>query len=109
MKNHKNSETNIPLSEDIVTRGLSMLRESQEKLDWDFHKTNTLTARDELLLRLLRLIEFGHSLVKQEDLGVVYDKVNNLFFIAGQNGVANTLSLVRWLRTNFIDDSIYNS
>ncbi|KAL0270450.1 UNVERIFIED_CONTAM: hypothetical protein PYX00_007862 [Menopon gallinae] len=94
MRNHKNSESNIPLSEDIITRGLSMLRESQEKLDWDFHKTNTLSAREELLLRLLRLVEFGHFLVKQEETGIVYDKVNHLFFIAGQNGVTNSLGLV---------------
>ncbi|KAK6643805.1 hypothetical protein RUM43_000068 [Polyplax serrata] len=87
----KNGSNSIPLSEDIMTRGLPMLQGGRTKLEWDYHIKNRVNILEENLLRLTRLTEFGHYLSKMEGTGIFYNKRNKMFYMVGQNGkVANS-------------------
>lgn len=76
----------IPLSEDIVTQGLSIFAAGREKLNWGFHNVNRVTSGEENMLRLKQLVDFGHYLSKIEDTEIHFDKQNNVFYISGHNG-----------------------
>lgn len=63
-----------------------MFKGSHEKLDWDYHKMNLVRSKEETLLRLARLKEFGHYLTKFEETGIQYNEQTNLFYTVGENG-----------------------
>lgn len=85
-KKLKDKSETIPLSEDILTRGLYMLRGGHEKLNWDHHKTNHVRSKEEYLLRLSKLRDFGHYLSKFEETGIQYNRKSNVFYTVGENG-----------------------
>ncbi|XP_076249730.1 smg5 nonsense mediated mRNA decay factor [Calliopsis andreniformis] len=69
----------IPLPEDIDLRGLSLLDDAQKSLNWKILYKQKMNKREETLLRMLKLIEFGYFLNSVEDAGVKYDESKQLF------------------------------
>ncbi|XP_029055595.1 protein SMG5 [Osmia bicornis bicornis] len=69
----------IPLPEDIDLRGLNLLEESHKSLNWKMLHKHKINKREETVLRVLKLIEFGHFLSSVEDAGVKYEQTKELF------------------------------
>ncbi|XP_011869294.1 PREDICTED: protein SMG5 [Vollenhovia emeryi] len=69
----------VPLPEDIDLRGLSLLENAHKALDWQILRKHRMNKREETLLRVLKLIEFGHHLCSVEDSRVEYDRTERLF------------------------------
>ncbi|CAK9804490.1 Nonsense-mediated mRNA decay factor SMG5 [Anthophora plagiata] len=69
----------VPLPEDIDLRGLNLLEDAQKSLNWKILHKHKMNKREETLLRILKLIEFGYFLSSVEDAGVKYDQVKQLF------------------------------
>lgn len=82
----RDKKETVPLSEDILTRDLNILRGGHEKLNWDHHKASHVRSKEESLLRLSRLIEFGHYLTKFRETGIQYNQQTHLFCSVGENG-----------------------
>ncbi|XP_043499354.1 protein SMG5 [Polistes fuscatus] len=75
----------VPLPEDLDLRGVNILEDAQKSLDWKIlHKCN-MNKQMELLLRALKMIEFGHYLSSIKDSGIKYDHDNKLFITASPN------------------------
>lgn len=72
-------ENKIPLSEDLVLKGLEILEHSQSNLDWHFSIKRGMSPREENVVRIVKLISFGKLLTNIEDTGVRYDEENNCF------------------------------
>lgn len=72
-------ENKIPLSEDVVLKGLEILEHSQSTLDWHFSIKRGMSPREESVVRIVKLISFGKLLTAIEDTGVKYDEENNCF------------------------------
>jgi len=71
----------IPLPEDIDLRGLNLLENSHKGLDWQILRKHRMNKREETLLRMLKLIEFGHHLCSVEDSRVQYNQTERLFVV----------------------------
>jgi len=71
----------IPLPEDIDLRGLNLLESAHKTLDWQILRKHRINKREETLLRILKLIEFGHHLCSVEDSRVQYDQTERLFMV----------------------------
>ncbi|XP_034195822.2 smg5 nonsense mediated mRNA decay factor isoform X2 [Osmia lignaria lignaria] len=69
----------IPLPENIDLRGLNLLEESHKSLNWKMLHKHKINKREETVLRVLKLIEFGHFLSSVEDAGVKYEQTKQLF------------------------------
>lgn len=69
----------IPLPEDIDLRGLNLLEESHKSLNWKVLHKHKINKWEETVLRVLKLIEFGHFLSSVEDAGVKYEQTKQLF------------------------------
>lgn len=72
-------EHKIPLSEDVMLKGLEMLENSQGTLDWQYTTKKGVSPREENVVRIVKLISFGKFLTTVEDTGVKYDELNNCF------------------------------
>lgn len=70
-------ENKIPLSEDVVLKGIEILKNSQNTLDWHYSTKRGISPREESVIRIIKLISFGRFLTTVEDTGVGYDEVNN--------------------------------
>lgn len=71
----------IPLPEDIDLQGLSLLENAHKALDWQILRKHRMNKREETLLRVLKLIEFGHHLCSVEDSRLQYDRTERLFMM----------------------------
>ncbi|XP_012525443.1 protein SMG5 [Monomorium pharaonis] len=71
----------LPLPEDVDLRGLSLLEHAHRALDWQMFRKHRMNKREETLLRILKLIEFGHHLCTVEDSRVQYDQTERLFVV----------------------------
>lgn len=72
-------ETKIPLSEDVVLKGLEILESSQSTLNWQYNIKRCMSPREESVIRIVKLISFGKLLTTIDDTGVKYDSENNCF------------------------------
>lgn len=72
-------ENQIPLSEDVVLKGLEILENSQSHMNWHFNFKRGISPREESVVRIIKLISFGKWLTTIEDTGVTYDGDNNCF------------------------------
>lgn len=75
----------VPLPEDIDLRGLNLLDDAQNSLNWKILYKHKMNKREETLLRALKLIEFGHFLNSVEDAGVKYDQTKQIFITIDAN------------------------
>ncbi|XP_032668452.1 protein SMG5 isoform X2 [Odontomachus brunneus] len=69
----------LPLPEDNDLKGLTLLEESHRSLDWRILHKHKMSKREETLLRMLKMVEFGRHLNAVENSGVRYDPVERLF------------------------------
>lgn len=72
-------ENKIPLSEDIVLKGLEILENSQHTLDWQYSIKKDISPREESVVRIIKIISFGKLLTTINDTGVKYEEENNCF------------------------------
>jgi len=75
----------IPLPEDIDLRGLNLLENAHKTLNWQILRKHKMNKREETLLRILKLIEFGHHLCSVENSKVQYDQTQRLFTVTDEN------------------------
>ncbi|KAL0134776.1 hypothetical protein PUN28_001508 [Cardiocondyla obscurior] len=75
----------IPLPEDIDLRGLNLLENTHKALNWQILHKHRMSKREETLLRVLKLAEFGHYLCSVEDSRVQYDQTERVFVITDAN------------------------
>lgn len=75
----------VPLPEDIDLRGLNLLEDAQKSLNWKILHKHKMNKQEEILLRILKLIEFGYFLSSVEDAGVKYEKSKQLFITIDLN------------------------
>lgn len=91
----KDSVKIVPLPEDIALRGINLLEDSHKSLDWEILHKHKMSRKEEMLLRALKLIEFGHYLNLVENSGVKYDQIEQMFVTIDSNpsNVVKTKSL----------------
>jgi len=82
----------IPLPEDVMLKGLPVLKNSHDAVDWEYLHHHCLHAKEEALLRVYKLVEFGHFLASIPDTGVRYDSGQKLFSIASETDVSGEMS-----------------
>ncbi|XP_012230829.2 nonsense-mediated mRNA decay factor SMG5 [Linepithema humile] len=75
----------VPLPEDIDLRGLNLLEDAHKSLDWHILHKHKMNKWEETLLRVLKLIEFGHHLSSVENSGVRYDQTEQLFLVTNSS------------------------
>jgi protein SMG5 len=71
----------VPLPEDIDLKGLNLLEDAHKSLDWHILHKHKMNKHEETLLRVLKLIEFGHHLSSIENSGMRYDQTEQLFLV----------------------------
>ncbi|KAJ9575995.1 hypothetical protein L9F63_007095 [Diploptera punctata] len=74
----------IPLPEDVMLKGLPVLKSVHESIDWEYLRHHSLHAKEEALLRVYKLVDFGQFLVSIPDIGVKYDSKQKLFTVANE-------------------------
>lgn len=81
----KESVKKVPLPEDIDLRGLNLLEDAHKSLDWHILQKHKMNKREETLLRVLKLVDFGHHLSSVENSGVQYNQTERLFLITNSS------------------------
>lgn len=74
---HKQNK--LPLSEDVILKGVEILGEAHKDLDWKYAQTRGMTVREETVIRVVKLISFGKFLTTIEETGVSFDEEGNVF------------------------------
>ncbi|KAG5310243.1 SMG5 protein, partial [Acromyrmex insinuator] len=90
----------VPLPEDIDLRGLNLLENAHKVLNWQILRKHKMNKREETLLRVLKLIEFGHHLCSVENSKVQYDQTQQLFTVTDENS-SNTSKVIGLDEKNF--------
>ncbi|XP_046418528.1 protein SMG5 [Neodiprion fabricii] len=78
-QNLRKSVEVVPLPEDIELKGLKVFDNTQKTLNWEILKKFRMNKREETLLRIMKLIKFGHFLSTIEESGISYDETTRLF------------------------------
>lgn len=73
--------TKIPLPEDIVLKGLTILKERQENIDWNYLNNIIVDSKEEALFRVNKLVSFGHFLTGIKDTGISFEKKKKNFVL----------------------------
>lgn len=71
----------IPLPEDIILKGIPILKNTQEKLDWKYLNNYIIEPKEEALFRIHKLVAFGHFLAGINETGVGYNKKKKCFSV----------------------------
>ncbi|XP_078047866.1 smg5 nonsense mediated mRNA decay factor [Augochlora pura] len=77
----------VPLPEDIDLRGLNILDEAHKSLNWKILYKHKMSKREEVILRALKLIDFGYFLHSVSDAGIKYDQTKQQFITVDLNTV----------------------
>lgn len=72
-------QNRLPLSEDVILKGVEILAEAHKDLDWNYVQTRGVTVREEAVIRVVKLISFGKFLTTVEETGVTFDEERNIF------------------------------
>ncbi|XP_021922099.1 protein SMG5 isoform X2 [Zootermopsis nevadensis] len=76
----------VPLPEDVTLKGLSSLKTSHAAIDWEYLRHHCLLVNEEALLRVYKLVDFGHFVASVPDTGVSYNSEQKLFAFVGETG-----------------------
>ncbi|XP_066994080.2 nonsense-mediated mRNA decay factor SMG5 [Anabrus simplex] len=82
LKNIQDIFQKVPMPEDIELKGLPFLKISHDFIDWEFLRHHCLHSKEEALLRVCKLVDFGRFLATIEETGVTYNEVSRLFSVA---------------------------
>nr|CAH7716516.1 unnamed protein product [Callosobruchus chinensis] len=75
-------ESKIPLTEDIILKGVPIFEESQKETDWNYLDERGLNAKEEAVIRSIKLLSFGKYITTLDESGVTYDEDRNIFVCA---------------------------
>lgn len=78
-----NARATIPLSEDLMVKDLAVLATGQQLLDFESRMQLNLTANEESILRLFKLVDFGFLLSKTKQFGYNFCTKSRVFVISG--------------------------
>ncbi|GLH03494.1 Uncharacterized protein GBIM_09387 [Gryllus bimaculatus] len=79
LKNISEIFQKVPLTEDVKMKGILVLKEAHELVDWEFCRNYCLHTKEEALLRVYKLVNFGKFLVDIEDIKICYDEKKHQF------------------------------
>lgn len=105
-------ETRIPLCEDVQLKGLEILLDAHNELDWNYFNKRSFNRREESVVRIVKLISFGRFLTGIQETGVHFHDEKNVFVCDpineddGKLPAAVMEELVSSLRTVFINKCI---
>ncbi|ENN76118.1 hypothetical protein D910_04922 [Dendroctonus ponderosae] len=72
-------EHKMPLTEDVVLKGIDIVQDAQKEYDWDYLLKKNVTSTEEATIRILKIISFGKFLSKIQETAVNYDENSNVF------------------------------
>lgn len=69
----------IGLPEDVLLKDLEILSDAQKEIAWNsIHKSN-MSAKEETVVRIMKLVSFGKYLTTIKEAGIKYDEEKKLF------------------------------
>lgn len=71
-------EHKMPLTEDVVLKGIDIVSEAQKEFDWDYLLKRNVTSKEEAIIRILKILSFGKFLSKIQETAISYDEDSNL-------------------------------
>ncbi|KAJ8926661.1 hypothetical protein NQ314_020964 [Rhamnusium bicolor] len=74
-----NKQNKLPLSEDVILKGVEILGEVHKDLEWNYIQVKGVSVREEAVIRIVKLISFGKFLTTIQETGVHFDEVKNMF------------------------------
>ncbi|KAL3277426.1 hypothetical protein HHI36_012774 [Cryptolaemus montrouzieri] len=77
ISNIDNLRDRIPLPEDVMLRGLDFL--SKKQLDWKTLSKKSLSSKEEAVLRLSKLKEFGKYLTTIDEVGIIFEEKKKIY------------------------------
>lgn len=88
----------ICLPEDTVLKGLEILSGSQMNINWNYFGNQSLTAKEECVVRIIKLVSFGKYLTTVKESGIHYNEESQMFICEltedkGQNEKAPAVSI----------------
>lgn len=97
-------ETKIPLTEDIQLKGMDILANVQNELDWNYLNKRSFNLREETITRIVKLISFGKFLTNIEETGVHFHDEKNVFICDAIDDDDNKLpaTVMEELVSNFL-------
>ncbi|KAG5874256.1 hypothetical protein JTB14_026478 [Gonioctena quinquepunctata] len=72
-------ETKIPLTEDVLLKGVAILKETQDVLEWNYTDKRSFCLKEEAVIRVVKLISFGKFLTANAETGVAFEEADNVF------------------------------
>lgn len=93
------NEDKIPLSEDVVLKGVDILAKTQKNIDWNYWQKRGMNVKEESAVRIVKFLAFGKFLTNIEETGITFDEHNNVFVCKDQENdeTKNTTALVEEL------------
>lgn len=74
-----NQESKIPLAEDVTLKGVSSFKTLHANYDWEFLLNKDVTAKEEAVIRIIKILSFGKWLSKIDEAKVTFDERTNIF------------------------------
>ncbi|EEZ98670.2 nonsense-mediated mRNA decay factor SMG5 [Tribolium castaneum] len=73
------NEEKIPLSEDIVLKGIDILEKAHKNMDWNYLHKHGMNTKEESVTRIVKFMAFGKFLTGIEETGITFDERKNVF------------------------------
>lgn len=74
-----NQESKIPLAEDVILKGVPSFQTLHANYDWEYLLNKDVTAKEEAVIRIIKILSFGKWLSKIDEAKVTYDERTNVF------------------------------
>lgn len=76
-----NDYKKIPLVEDVILKKVSILKTSQKYIDWEYLNDFIVDQKQDMLIRIYKMVDFGFYLTEIDNLGISYDKKKKFFYL----------------------------
>jgi protein SMG5 len=73
------NEEKIPLSEDVVLKGIDILGKAHKNVDWNYLHKHGMNTKEESVTRIVKFMAFGRFLTAIEETGIGFDEHQNVF------------------------------
>ncbi|XP_060524968.1 nonsense-mediated mRNA decay factor SMG5 [Cylas formicarius] len=80
-------DNQIPLSEDVVLKGLDMFKDTQKDFDWEYLSRKNITSKEETVIRMVKLMSFARVLRGVEETEVTFDETLSILTCKSDNSV----------------------
>lgn len=83
----------IPLPEDVVLKGVQIFSRAHKNINWKYFHKKSMLPKQEVVLRILKILSFGKQLQSLNETGITYDEKSKMYTCSIEEDDENDITI----------------